>query len=92
MKERKPNPDYPNCPEEDLFLCWKCSKWLPWFLYTRGFRFSSGNENHKNLQEHIDYGHRWACDYCCDESGLYQCNNNTDIWTTINADYYKNFN
>ena len=75
--DRKPRDDPPEWKEfqnEDLFLCYNCKSWLPWFKYCQGMIIALDNidSNSHNTYEYMNDdkdrgGRRWSCDYCIEK-------------------------
>ena len=63
---------------EDLFMCHKCSKSWPWFLYVKGAKLAldwigdnpaDHCEVYRFMNDDEDRGGRqWACDYCVENT------------------------
>lgn len=79
MKNRKKNPCCPNSSTEDLFQCFKCSTWYPYFYYRTGCLNDICSAD--KLNESIKKNHRWACDKCFANAHLFQVNDGNK-WVT----------
>lgn len=71
--KRKPsdNPKWKELKLEDLFLCYKCKSWYPWFKYCKGCVIALGRGTIDNVYEYLNDdmdrgGRKWACDLCID--------------------------
>ena len=65
----RPNPRFPDVPEERLLCCWRCRQWLPvhHYDYGRDLNPSPGLAELMRLAlDSIEHGHRRACGTCID--------------------------
>jgi hypothetical protein len=48
---------------EDLFHCWMCDEFRPWYFFST-FLSRTENLTYENLIERLDFGHYPCCDQC----------------------------
>ena len=64
---RIPSKDYPDCRDEDLFLCHHCKKYYPYYDFDLGINIESHGKNdvYRLMNNEDDRGGRvWACNNC----------------------------
>lgn len=72
MIERAPNPDAPDCREEDLFQCVRCASWYPYWVYNYHPRFVLSCPDDVDNTRDV-FGNMWACKNCFIRSTLCVC-------------------